>query len=209
MISFRRKTAPLALATLALVLTAGTAGAQTFVKADPSNWGIAGYEVKAEGDGSSTVEVISSPEHQATITFKPTGAGLTASIVMARSKETLVMEAKDDKTGVIYLDGKEIASWTRNEDQCEQSSGFDSLAKSPAYITLTKSLQDANLNAPGSSAKAAMAVIIPVLRCGVRLVRWCTKQCNCCTAHYARNPPIGTPEPACCGHCFSWYCGDF
>lgn len=202
MISYRRNTW-LAPTVLTLIVAFGTgAQAQTFVQTDPSNWGIAGYEVKELGDGASAVDVVSSPANKATITIKPSGAGMTAEIVMSQSKETLLMDASDPKKGVLYLDGKLVASWTESEEKCEQK-GFDKLAKSPAYVVLAKSLQDSQLAVAQTSNK----VIVPILRCAVGLVQWCTNQCNACALHYATNPPIGTPEPASCGHCFSWYCG--
>jgi len=195
---------------LALTFAAGAQAQDDIIKADRSNWGIAGYKVIARGEGFSQFEVISSPEHHATISFKSSGKGTVAEVVMARTKETLTMDASDPDRGYFLLDGKVVASWENvNEEECKQE-GFDTLQKSPAYLTLAKSLQDENLSAGRSSAKAA-AVIIPVLRCVVSLVTWCTGQCNACTAYYSTTPPppATAPAPACCNNCFSWYCGDF
>jgi hypothetical protein len=210
--SYNRRTLARGLATLALSLAfAAGANAQTdFIKADPSNWGIAGYKVTSTDDASTTVEVVSSPEQEASLTFKATGKGMVAEVFMARTKETLTMDASDPSRGTFFVNGKAVATWeTTSEQECKRD-GFDTLAKSGAYLTLAKSLQDKNLFA-GKSSKAAVAGIIPLLGCVVDLVKWCTAECNACTAFYSTTPPprAGAREPAACGHCFSWYCGDF
>ncbi len=201
------------LVTLALcgLIALPLSAAETYIKADPSNWGVEGYEVTPQGDGSTIVKVVSSPENAAKITLKSSEHGMVADIVMDRSGESLQLQASSDGSGQYLQGGKVVAAYSTAADgECKQE-GFEQLEDSTAFVVLAKSLQDSQLTATTSSSASSARVIIPILRCGVALVRWCTRQCNCCTAFYSTVPPpaAGTPEPACCGHCFSWYCGDF
>jgi len=180
----------------------------TAVPADPYSQerGIDRFEVHSQGE-QLHIRIVGTPEVSGEVVVRGQGPGQVTTLTL-RDGTTLTARAEDHLRGEVLLEDTRIGRWAPDATGGIVYENVGEHFHGDSFGLLLDVLSDEGLRTSYLGAgvgKAIWPVLIPL---GPVYLIWCISQCQCCEDHYLGNPAPGTPEPSCCGNCFSPRCGD-
>lgn len=180
----------------------------TSVPADPYSQerGIERFEVHSQGD-QLHIRIVGTPEVNGEVVVRGQGPGQVTTLTLQDGSVVTAL-ATDHLNGVVTRDGVEIGRWAPDASGEIVYENVGEHFHGDSFGLLLDVLSDDELSAAYLGAGVGKAIWPVLLPLGPVYLIWCISQCQCCENHYLGNPAPGTPEPSCCGNCFSPRCGD-